>query len=70
MSDYTVRYLRSDGTVTMYFTPNCCSDADASRQAASHMRPEFARAEIWRDLDCLAVLHAADVARTAPPKAA
>lgn len=70
MSDYTVRYLRSDGTVTMYFKPNCCSDADASRQAANQMRPEFARAEIWRDLDCLAVLSLADTAPAVPPKAA
>jgi len=56
MADYTIRYLRPDGGVSMYFRPNCFSDADAWRQAASHMRPEFARAEVWKDLDCLAVL--------------
>ena len=56
MPDYTIRYLRPDGAVSMYFRPNCFSDADASRQAANQMRPEFASAEVWKDLDCLAVL--------------
>ncbi|MEJ0028766.1 MAG: hypothetical protein WDN01_22290 [Rhizomicrobium sp.] len=56
MPDYTIRYLRSDGAVSMYYRPNCFSDADASRQAANQMRPEFATAEVWKDLDCLMVI--------------
>ncbi len=77
MPDYTIRYLRSDGAVSMYFRPNCFSDADASRQAAHQMCPEFALAEVWRDLDCLAIITTLSTAGwsvpdpvVCPPKAA
>ena len=65
MTDYTIRYLRSNGAVSMYYRPSCVSDADASRQAANQMRPEFTSAEVWKDLDCLEVL-----TTLLPPKAA
>jgi len=75
MPDYTIRYLRSDGAVSMYYRPSCFSDSDAARQAASQMRPEFAQAEVWRDLDCFAILTARlpacrNASENCPPKAA
>ncbi|MEJ0042614.1 MAG: hypothetical protein WDM81_10540 [Rhizomicrobium sp.] len=54
-----------------YYRPNCFSDADASRRAAHQMRPEFASAEVWKDLDCLTVittLRASERARGAIPR--
>jgi hypothetical protein len=56
MPDYTIRYLRRDGAVSMYYRPSCFSDADAARQAKKQMSPEFACAEVWKDLECLEIL--------------
>jgi hypothetical protein len=55
MADYLIRYLRRDGTVSMFYRANMSSDADALRQARRFRLPDM-KIEVWNGQRALEVL--------------
>ena len=56
MADYEIRYLRRDGTTSVFYRPNCLGDREARRRALEHVGDGLASAEIWKDLDRLEII--------------
>lgn len=54
MSDYEIRYLKRDGTTSLVYRPNCVGDREARR--AVMPAEDFAKVEIWHDLERIEVI--------------
>ena len=55
MRSYDFRYLKADGSVSMFFKEECASDEQARRRALALAPADCANYEVWADSDRIAV---------------
>lgn len=56
MPVYEIRYFKKVPAASLIVLPGCHSQGMAHDIAQYYLTPEFTRAEIWLDLDCIEVL--------------
>ena len=50
---YEIRFLKSDGTLSLLMCIDCLDDKDAHREAMKMFASEFEQFQIWRGGECI-----------------
>jgi hypothetical protein len=53
MSDYSIRYLKRDGTLSLLFLSQCAGGDHAHQLALQMLTDDMAGFEIWQDAACV-----------------
>jgi hypothetical protein len=56
MTDYEIRLLKADGTLSIIMAITALGDVDAKVQAIAMLKDGITRAELWRGTDMIGII--------------